>query len=115
MSGFDPGQALAEERRATLVRLADLSGDFEGIVAASADSNGDDEHDPEGTTIAYERSQVGTLIEQAREHLSEIDAAEERLAAGSFGICEGCGEPIAPGRLEARPVARTCIDCASRS
>jgi RNA polymerase-binding transcription factor DksA len=84
-------------------------------VAASADSNADDEHDPEGSTIAFERSQVGALINQARRHLAELDAAEERLRAGSYGCCESCGRPIPAARLEARPVARTCVSCAARS
>lgn len=109
---WEPAKALADERRRTLERLADLTGDFDGMVAASADSNGDDEHDPEGATIAFERSQVGALIEQARQHLREIAAAEDRIDAGTYGTCETCGGPIAEGRLEARPVARTCISCA---
>lgn len=113
LMAWEPGEALADERRRTLERLADLTGDFDGMVAASADSNGDDEHDPEGATIAFERSQVGALIEQARQHLREIAAAEDRIDAGTYGVCETCGGPIGDGRLEARPVARTCIRCAS--
>ncbi len=112
---WDPAGALAAERGVTLARLADLTGDFDGIVAAVADANADDEHDPEGATIAFERSQVGALIEQARRHLSEIAAAEDRLADGSYGTCELCGRPIGAERLEARPVARTCITCAGRA
>jgi RNA polymerase-binding transcription factor DksA len=76
-------------------------------------SNADDEHDPEGATIAFERSQLDSLVLQAREQLAEIDAAEDRLAHGRCGLCETCGLPIALGRLEARPTARTCIACAS--
>ncbi|GAB3262252.1 TraR/DksA C4-type zinc finger protein [Alteromonas gracilis] len=93
-------------------RLAALTRDFDGVVAASRDTNADDEHDPEGQTIAYERSQVAALIEQAERHLAEIEAALSRLAGDSYGVCERCGEPIAPGRLEARPTARTCVGCA---
>jgi DnaK suppressor protein len=104
---------LAEARAETLRRLADLNGDFAAIVAASADSNADDEHDPEGATIAFERSQLRALIEQAQAQLRELDAAEQRLALGRYGVCESCGGAIADGRLEARPVARTCIACAA--
>jgi len=82
-------------------------------VAASRDTNADDEHDPEGATIAFERSQLGALVRQAQRHLAEIDAAEARLAAGTYGTCERCGADIGEGRLEARPVARTCIRCAA--
>jgi RNA polymerase-binding transcription factor DksA len=103
---------LAAERRRTRERLASLVGDYAGIVAASADSNADDEHDPEGATIAFERSQVGALAAQARRHLEELDAAEARLDAGYYGVCTRCGQRIDPARLEARPVAATCIGCA---
>jgi RNA polymerase-binding transcription factor DksA len=113
VTGPDPVRALTDERARTLERLADLTGDYAGIVAASVDSNADDEHDPEGSTIAFERSQVGALVAQARAHLDEIDAALARVERGDYGVCESCGEPIAPARLEARPVARTCIRCAS--
>lgn len=94
-------------------RLTDLRRDFAGVVAASVDDNADDEHDPEGTTIAFERSQLGALITQARQQLEEIEAALQRLDAGTYGVCTGCGGAIASGRLEARPAARHCIACAS--
>jgi RNA polymerase-binding transcription factor DksA len=79
------------------------------LVAASRDSNADDEHDPEGQTIAYERSQLSAVTSQAREHLAEVDAAIERVAAGTYGVCEVCGRPIDPARLDARRTARTCV------
>jgi RNA polymerase-binding protein DksA len=106
-------QLLEEERRQVLRRLAGLTDDYDEVVAASLDANQDDEHDPEGATIAFERSQVGALVRQAREHLAEVDAAVGRLDAGTYGVCERCDRPIAPGRLEARPTARLCIGCAS--
>src|SRR4051812_22145875 len=110
---FDARQSLDAVRRRALERLVDLSDDYAGMVEAARDSNADDEHDPEGATIAFERSQVGALVEQARAHLAEIDAAVARLDDGTYGVCERCGGEIASARLEARPVARTCIGCAS--
>ena len=109
----DARHRLAAERTETLRRLSSLTRDFDGVVAATRDSNADDEHDPEGATIAFEREQTGALVSQAQRHLAEIDAALERVAAGTYGTCERCGEPITEGRLEARPVARTCISCAA--
>ncbi|WP_191563593.1 TraR/DksA family transcriptional regulator [Janibacter melonis] len=99
----------AEARR----RLAALTGDFDMVVDASRDSNADDEHDPEGATIAFERAQVSSLIRQTQGHLDEIDAALRRLDGGGYGTCERCGEPIGEARLEAKPTARLCIRCAS--
>lgn len=111
---MDARERLEEEAQQTRERLATLTRDFDGVVEASKDSNADDEHDPEGATIAFEREQVGALLAQSERHLTEIDAALERLAAGTYGICESCRQPIAAERLEVRPVARTCITCASR-
>ena len=108
----DPRGLLADERRRTLRRLADLRGDFQGFVEASKDSNADDEHDPEGATIAFERSQVGALVQQAEAHLAAVDAALERLDAGTYGRCEVCGRPIPGERLGVRPTALTCVGCA---
>jgi RNA polymerase-binding transcription factor DksA len=108
-------EVLERERQETLMRLATLTDDFAEVVAASRDSNADDEHDPEGATIAFERSQLDALVKQARGHLAEIDAAISRLEEGTYGACERCGQPISDARLLARPVARACITCASAS
>lgn len=105
---------LLAAREETLARLASLTSDFDDVVAASLDTNADDEHDPEGHTIAFERSQIGALVQQVRHHLAEVDAALARLDAGTYGVCERCGEPVGEARLEALPAARTCIGCAAR-
>ena len=109
----DARRRLAEEREQTLERLSSLTGDYDSVVAASLDTNADDEHDPEGATIAFERSQIGSLVKQVERHLAEVDAAIARLDAGTYGVCERCGSPIGAERLEALPAARTCIRCAS--
>ncbi len=104
---------LAAEDRQAHERWARLIQDFDGVVAASRDSNADDEHDPEGATIAFERSQIRALIGQAEHQVREIDAALRRLDAGTYGTCELCGTGIGDERLEARPTARVCMVCAA--
>ena len=111
---MDARGRLEAERERTLARLASLTDSFDAVVAASKDTNADDEHDSEGATIAFERSQVGALIQQARQALVEVDAALARVEEGTYGVCGRCGKPIGEGRLRARPVARACIDCAGR-
>ena len=103
---------LADERTAALAQIESLIREFDEVVAASKASNADDEHDPEGATIAFERQQVVALLDQARRRLADVDAALARRDAGDYGTCETCGRPIAAERLAARPAARTCIDCA---
>ena len=110
-----PLKVLERERQETLTRLTTLTEDFAEVVAASRDSIADDEHDPEGATIAFERSQLDALANEARGHLAEIDAAIARLEDGTYGVCERCGQPISDARLRARPVARACITCATAS
>lgn len=105
--------ALHAERAETLDRIAALRRDFDGIVDSSALVATDDEHDPEGATIAFERAQLAALLDQAQRHLADLDQALTRLSEGRYGRCERCGRPIAPARLAARPAARTCISCAS--
>jgi RNA polymerase-binding transcription factor DksA len=100
---------LHEERAALRARTAQLDDDMAALIAASRDSNADDEHDPEGQTIAYERSQLSAVTSQTRTHLDEVEAALARVAAGTYGSCEVCHRPIDPDRLEARPTARTCV------
>jgi DnaK suppressor protein len=107
-----PLERIAQERERTEVRLARLRTDHAGFVEASLNSNADDEHDPEGATIAFERSQVATLARQLAHQLAELDAAQQRVEDGTYGGCERCGAPIPEGRLEARPAARTCVACA---
>lgn len=46
--------------------------------------------------------------------LTDIAAAQERVAAGTYGLCTRCGRSIPPGRLEFRPWAATCVACVSR-
>jgi len=51
------------------------------------------------------------LREREEQHLGLIEAALNRIEAGTFGRCQTCGKPINPDRLEALPWAQDCIDC----
>jgi DnaK suppressor protein len=100
---------LLEERRRKLALLPALRQDIDSVAAARQDSNVDDEHDPEGATIAFELSQASALLEQSSAGLAQVEAALGRIDDGSYGICQACGEEIAAGRLEARPWTPYCI------
>ncbi|MEU8802688.1 TraR/DksA C4-type zinc finger protein [Spirillospora sp. NPDC048819] len=108
-----PEERLIAARTATLELMASLSGDWDGVVEASAQTGVDDEHDPEGATIAFERARIQASLNQAHAHLADIDDALRRLRDGTYGVCEHCGGPVGVERLGARPTARTCIACAS--
>jgi RNA polymerase-binding transcription factor DksA len=54
-------------------------------------------------------------LAESMDELQGIDEALQRIAQGTYGICERCGESIAEGRLEALPAAVLCINCAEAS
>jgi RNA polymerase-binding transcription factor DksA len=103
---------LLELRAGMVAEAATLARDLEALFAASRDSNADDEHDPEGATIGFERAQLTALLAAARERIAEVDDALRRVDAKTYGVCERCGQPIAAERLAARPFARYCVACA---
>src|SRR5947207_10716491 len=64
--------------------------------------------------VTAERGEVQALVGTLRETLAEIDAALVKMESGAYGRCESCGGEIAEARLEAMPMARQCISCASK-
>ena len=114
MTAKGPRELLAAERSDAAARLAALQREFAGVVDSGTMANADDEHDPEGATLAFERQHVAALVRKAHDRLAGIDAALGRLDAGSYGTCTRCGEPVGAGRLAARPAAALCIRCAGR-
>lgn len=105
-------EELLRLRTSATAEAATLAADLDALFAASRDSNADDEHDPEGATIGFERAQLTALLAAARQRIAEVDDALRRVDAGTYGVCERCGQPIAGERLAARPFARHCISCA---
>lgn len=104
---------LRAEDTATRELIGSLTSDINELAAAREGDNSDDEHDPEGSTLAFERSQADALLQQSRQRLTSIAEALQRLDDGTFGICTNCGNPIPEVRLEVRPYAPTCVTCAS--
>ena len=72
--------SLQTMQRETQQSIKDIGGNIDAIVSARQDSNSDDEHDPEGSTLAFERSQSDSLLKQAESRLRDIDAALIRVA-----------------------------------
>jgi DnaK suppressor protein len=111
-AGDDIRSRLDEMRDATTQRIAGLESSFDDIVQAASDVATDDEHDPEGHTIAWERQQIAGMLNEAHVALREIEAAERRLDAGVYGICTKCGSRIARERVRVLPATPTCLSCA---
>ena len=107
-------ERLVAERERARERVAALERDFAGLAEAASSAGTDDEHDPEGATLAFERQHAAALLDAAREQVAALDAALARLAAGRYGVCARCGQPVGDDRLAARPAALTCVRCAAR-
>ncbi len=103
-------RALLEEERSSLAeQLSELGFDATGAGRFSYDSNFAD-----SSQVTAERGEVEALVGELRSTLSEVERALEKLSAGRYGICERCGEPINPARLEAMPAVKFCIVCAAK-
>lgn len=114
-SGASPSTAelLAARRADAELRVESLGRQVDAVIESSSLTAGDDEHDPEGATIAFERAQLMALLAQARADLADLDRAAQRLHDGTYQCCERCGREIGEQRLTALPAARTCIGCAT--
>ncbi len=104
---------IAAERRDAAEQIDALTREFDQIVESSELVSTDDEHDPEGATIAYERAKTAALLRSARARLNDLTRAEERIALGTYGRCGGCGGAIGSGRLQALPATDRCVACAA--
>jgi DnaK suppressor protein len=67
----------------------------------------------DSSQVTAERGEAEALAAQLQDALADVMKALNKLDAGTYGVCERCGKPIAPARLEAKPASAFCIDCAS--
>ncbi|MDR6904848.1 RNA polymerase-binding protein DksA [Agromyces sp. 3263] len=105
---------LRAERADAEERLAEFDGVMSEVRTARSDASADDEHDPEGPTMTQEWSQRTAVLADVRAELADVERALARIADGSYGVCANCGKRITVARLDARPTATLCIDCARR-
>jgi DnaK suppressor protein len=108
----NPREILLQRLVAADERAAVAGHDLEDVRLARSDASADDEHDPEGSTLSEDWSRLDGLARAADSQRTAILAALQRIEDGTYGICISCGRPIGAERLEARPEAATCIECA---
>ncbi|MBV9660485.1 MAG: TraR/DksA C4-type zinc finger protein [Acidimicrobiales bacterium] len=98
---------LEEERESLRAQLAELGYGAKGL-----------DYDPnfaDSSQVTAERGENEALVQKLVTGLQDVEHALEKLGTDRYGLCERCNQPIAPARLEARPEARLCIDCAAAS
>jgi len=103
---------LLAERADAQERAAEFDDQMSEVRHARSEASADDEHDPEGPTMTQEWSQRTAVLADVQSELAEIDHALARIADGTYGVCARCGKRITVARLDARPTATLCIDCA---
>lgn len=69
----------------------------------------------EEATESFELEKRLAVEKQVRGHLAEVEHALEKFEKGTYGLCDNCGRPIAPNRLEALPQASLCLDCKAKN
>ena len=98
-------EALEFERDSLRRQLAELGHGAKGL-----------DYDPnfaDSSQVTAERGENEALVTKLVETLNEVEHALQKIDSGGYGVCESCGREIAPARLEAKPEARLCIDCAA--
>jgi RNA polymerase-binding transcription factor len=97
---------LEEERESLRSQLAELG------YGAQLD------YDPnfaDSSQVTAERGETEALVQKLVSSLHDVEHALGKFGSDQYGICEGCGKRIGDARLEARPEARLCIECAAKA
>ena len=101
-------------------RLEEQVEDYERVLeeARLTESSSDRSPDPgnaEASSMKLEYAKELSIEQNTLDLLSKVDRALERVAAGSYGICESCGNSIPVERLDVLPYSTLCVDCAART
>lgn len=108
-------KALTRFKKILLKEREQIVGEVKQTYASSQEVGQDGIQDigDEAANI-YNKQILLSLNESERKRLQEVDEALDRIANGTYGICEECGEAISLKRLEVRPVAKYCVACLSK-
>lgn len=110
-----PADLLADLGAAAERRLEQLDSELDELRTDRGRESADDEHDPEGVTLSGEWSTLEGLRAATLAELADVQAALARVADGTYGVCIDCGRKIPVARMQARPTATRCVDCAAKA
>ncbi len=102
---------LKQERLRVLSTIESLRDELSHSLTDETEENGLETHLGENATVTFLRERDLSIEEHEAHLLHEIDAALDRIASDTFGICTTCGTSISSDRLEALPWAARCITC----
>jgi DnaK suppressor protein len=108
-------KTLARFKKILLKEREEIVGEVKQTLESSKEIGQDGIQDigDEASTI-YNKTVLLSLNENERMRLQEVDEALDRIANGTYGICEECGGPISLKRLEVRHVAKYCVPCLTK-
>jgi DnaK suppressor protein len=104
-------KALRKERADLIHQLDELGAAETGDLRADIDFGGSF---ADAAAVTAERTEVLGLVESLKAQLDNIDRALAHIEAGTYGICDNCGNEIDPARLEYRPVSVLCVNCKTK-
>lgn len=106
-------EALLKEKK-RILRQGNFTRQVMDFAADSGELSSHRTHIADQGTENYQREFASQLRSIESRSLRDIDDALNRIAAGTYGICEQCGNPIPLARLEVVPYARLCMKCAQK-
>ena len=101
-------KAHLESELARLGHFDEKSNDWEAVPSEQPLPEADENDRADRAEDFEERTAVLNTLEV---RLNDIRSALEKIEAGTYGVCEKCGQPIEEDRLEVNPAARTCKSC----
>ncbi|WP_298326720.1 TraR/DksA C4-type zinc finger protein [Haloactinopolyspora sp.] len=104
-------QVLEAEATRLRAEIDEAEADIADLLRAG-DTGGEDQADTGSKT--FEREHEMSLAASHREMLTQTERALNRIRAGTYGVCENCGNPIGKARLQAFPRATLCMACKQR-
>ncbi len=100
----DPRALLEQERKDLQDQLTELG------FGGAGDGLTYDANFADSSQVTAERGETEVLASKLKDALDDVERALAKFDDGTFGVCENCGEQIAPARLEAMPAARFCLE-----
>ena len=106
---------LERDLQDTLSQITELDEQVRSFGEDENLSEGVDQHIGDDSDVVYEQERLLTIRGELAQRRRQIEAALQKMDRGEYGICENCGRPIAPERLEALPFVSLCIACQESS
>ncbi len=105
-------QALTDRRAQLETELGQLSNELRELgIDQGLEQGAAGNHLADDGSLVFEAERIGTVSDDLRDVLNQVNSALERMDEGTYGTCQRCNRPINRDRLEAFPYVAYCIEC----